>query len=229
MEIVSKPISHPLNRFMAVLPGLLVGGLALALVIGSQLKVPDLVTAEKRLIPPPPQIERFAFGYQEIIADMLWIRALQDFDYCDSEIAKNVCRNNSWLYLMLDAITNLSPNFRIPYAAGSLALTVIITDVDGATKIFEKGIKAFPTDWPMLYRAAYHYLYEVGDKSRAAELLILAGKNGAPPWVFSLAGRLYDDSGKRELAEKLLEQMIADKHDPVIIQRLKDKLDKQKK
>ncbi|MNL60281.1 hypothetical protein D3C87_1840790 [compost metagenome] len=101
--------------------------------------------------------------------------------------------------------------------------------MEGATKIFEKGIKAFPNDWPMLYRAAYHYLYEVGNKTRAAELLILAGKNGAPQWVYSLAGRLYSDSGKRELAEKLLEQMIIEGQDPAIIQRLKDKLDKEKK
>jgi tetratricopeptide (TPR) repeat protein len=126
---------------------------------------------------------------------------------------------------MLDSITNLSPNFRIPYAAGALALTVVITDIDGATKIFDKGVKAFPNDWPLLYRAAYHYLYEVNDKKRAAELLIAAGKNGAPSWVFSLAGRLYSDSGKLDLAKALLEQMIQEKQDPAIIDRVRKKIE----
>ncbi|MNL16533.1 hypothetical protein D3C87_1375830 [compost metagenome] len=86
-------------------------------------------------------------------------------------------------------------------------------------------MKAFPTDWPILYRAAYHYLYEVNDKKRAAELLIEAGKNGAPSWVFSLAGRLYSDTGKLDLAKALLEQMIREKHDPAIIDRVRKKIE----
>lgn len=218
---------HSLNlyqRFASYLPGMVLGAIAMALVATSQLRLPETFTIERQLIPPPPQLERFAFGYQEVIADTLWIRALQDFDYCDSKIAKNVCRNNSWLYLMLDAITNLSPNFRIPYAAGSLALTVVISDIEGATKIFEKGVQKFPNDWPLLYRAAYHFLYEVNDKKRAAELLIQAGKNGAPSWVFSLASRLYSDSGKVDLAKALLEQMIREKQDPVLIERVRQKI-----
>lgn len=213
------------QRLKSYVPGLVLGGLAIALVATSQLRLPKTYTIERQLIPPPPHIERFAFGYQEIIADILWIRALQDFDYCDSRIAENVCRNNSWLFQMLDSVTNLSPNFRIPYAAGALALTVIISDIDGATKIFDKGIKAFPNDWPMLYRAAYHYLYEVNDKKRAAELLIEAGKRGAPPWVFSLASRLYSESGKVDLAKILLQQMIDEKQDPALIERVRKKIE----
>lgn len=219
---------HPSNlyqRFTSYLPGMVLGAVAIALVATSQLRLPETYTIERQLIPPPPHIERFTFGYQEVIADTLWIRALQDFDYCDSKIAENVCRNNSWLFQMLDSITNLSPNFRIPYAAGALALTVLITDVDGATKIFEKGVKAFPHDWPLLYRAAYHYLYEVNDKKRAAELLIEAGKHGAPSWVFSLASRLYTDSGKVDLAKALLAQMILEKQDPTLIERVRKKIE----
>jgi thioredoxin-like negative regulator of GroEL len=100
----------------------------------------------------------------------------------------------------------------------------MITDVDGATKIFDKGIKRFPNYWPMLYSAAYHYLYELNDKKRAAELLIEVGKNGGPPFVFSLAGRLYSDEGQVELAESLLKQMIAEKQDEQFIKRLQDKI-----
>ena len=129
---------------------------------------------------------------------------------------------------MLDATTNLSPHFRIPYAAGGLALTVIISDIEGATKIFDKGVKPFPHDWPILYRAAYHYLYEVHDKKRAADLLTQAGKNGAPPWVFTLAGRLYSDAGDTELAESLLQEMKDTHQDPTLIQRLQDKIDSMK-
>lgn len=204
-------------------PSILLGVFALvtvALTGGNQF---GQVEHQREFIAPPPFIEHMTFGYSEVTADLLWIRAIQDFDYCD-QVEGKVCRNNSWLYQMLNAITELSPNFRVPYAAGALALTVIISDIDGATKIFDKGVKAFPKDWPIAYRAAYHYLYELNDKKRAAELLIQAGENGAPPFVFALAGRLYSDSGHLDLAEVLLAEMKQSEKDPVIIKRLEDKI-----
>lgn len=214
--------------FLQKIPSTLLGIFAfVAVAITSQMNGGYDMT-QKQFIAPPPMIERMTFGYGEVMADLLWIRAVQDFDYCDQQVGENVCRNNSWLYLMLDAITTLSPKFRVPYAAGALALTVIITDIDGATKIFDKGVKAFPNDWPILYRAAYHYMYEVKDNKRAAELLIQAGKNGAPPWVFTLAGRLYSDAGNLELAESVLQDMINTEQDPVLIKRLQDKIQSMK-
>ncbi|WP_373999260.1 hypothetical protein [Bdellovibrio bacteriovorus] len=210
------------------IPSVLLGIFALAVIVFSQFFAASSLKKERALIAPPPNLQHFSFGYSEAMADLFWIRAVQDFDYCDQQIAQNVCRNNSWLYSMLDTITNLAPKFRIPYAAGALALTVIITDVDGATKIFEKGVKEFPNDWRISYRAAYHYLYEVKDNKRAAELLIQAGKNGAPPWVFTLAGRLYSDSGNTELAEALLQEMKDTQQDPTLIKRLQDKIDSMK-
>lgn len=209
-------------------PSLLLGLFAVLAIVISGNQLQTSTAGQRQLVPPPPGIEFMSFGYKEVIADLLWIRAVQDFDYCEQEVAVRVCRSNSWLYQMLDAVTNLSPNFRIPYAAGALALTIIITDVDGATKIFDKGVKAFPNDWPILYRAAYHYMYEVKDNKRAAELLIQAGKNGAPPWVFTLAGRLYSDAGNLELAESVLQDMINTEQDPVLIKRLQDKIQSMK-
>ncbi|KHD89304.1 MAG: hypothetical protein OM95_04020 [Bdellovibrio sp. ArHS] len=206
------------------IPSILLGIFAFTVLILSQLFATSSLKNERALIAPPPQLQHFTFGYSESMADLFWIRAVQDFDYCDQKIAENVCRNNSWLFKMLDTITNLAPKFRTPYAAGALALTVIITDVDGATKIFEKGVKEFPHDWKISYRAAYHYLYEVKNPQRAAELLIQAGKNGAPPWVFTLAGRLYSDAGNTELAEALLQEMKDTQQDPALIKRLEDKI-----
>lgn len=176
------------------------------------------------LIHPLPYMDKLSFGYQEVLADSMWIRSVQDLDYCEEKISQNLCRNQGWLFQMLDTVTNLSPHFRLPYAAGALALTVIISDIDGATKLFEKGVRAFPNDWPILYRAAYHFLYEVKDKKRAAELLIQAGQNGAPSWVFSLAGRLYSDSGHLELAENLLREMEQSQQDPKLIDRIRKKI-----
>lgn len=228
MVFVNSGLKLEKTYLQTKIPRLILGIFALTCIVFSSLKGEQQIKAERFLISPPPMIHRMSFGYAEAIADSLWIRSLQDFDYCDQQIAERVCKNNSWLYKMIDAITELSPKFRIAYAAGALALTVIITDVDGATKIFEKGVKEFPNDWPILYRAAYHYMYEVKDNKRAAELLIQAGQNGAPTWVFTLAGRLYSDAGHLELAESLLQEMKQTNQDPTLIKRLQDKINSMK-
>lgn len=222
MELSSLVFRKVINNLIS--PSIILGLISVTLIWISSLVSPPHQEESQKHLPPPQVIKHLTFGYAEVMADSLWIRSLQDFDYCEMQIQKNICVNNSWLFQMLDAVTNLSPHFRIAYAAGALALTVIISDIEGATKIFDKGVKNFPNDWPILYRAAYHYLYEVKDKKRAAELLIQAGQNGAPPWVFSLAGRLYSDSGNTELAESLLAQMIQTKQDPTLIKRLQDKI-----
>lgn len=226
--MVLNSLLNPIDLNKMKSPSLILGLFAVLTIVLSGNRLRTSTEAQRQLVAPPPGIEHMSFGYKEVMADLLWIRAVQDFDYCDQEIASRVCRNNSWLFQMLDAVTNLSPNFRIPYAAGALALTVIITDIEGATKIFDKGVKAFPNDWPILYRAAYHYMYEVKDNKRAAELLIQAGKNGAPPWVFTLAGRLYSDAGNLELAESVLKDMINTNQDPALIKRLQEKINTMK-
>lgn len=179
---------------------------------------------KKSLLPPPPMLKHIAFGYQEVIADSLWIRAIQDLDYCDQQLAPQICQNNSWLFKMLEAATDLSPHFRIVYSMGAVALSVILTDVDGASQIFNRGAINFPKDWPILYRAAYHFLYEVGDKRRAAELFRAAGDAGAVPWVYNLSARLYAEEYDDKMAEEILAHMISIESNPDLVERLKMKL-----
>lgn len=221
--------SSDLNKFCFAfkIPSLFLGIFSFVLIYFSVINWDRLQGESRDFIAPPPEIEHFVFGFGEVTADMLWIRSVQDFDYCDSNSSS--CKQNSWLFHMLDTVTNLSPHFRIPYAAGGLALTVLASDIEGATKIFDKGVAAFPHDWPIVYRAAYHYMYEVKDNKKAAELLQQAGKHGAPAWVFSLAGRLYADEGSLDLALLVLQEMKESKQDPEVIKRLVKKIESYKK
>jgi len=179
---------------------------------------------QRFLAPPPEHIELFHFGFSESLADSLWLRWIQDSDICQTYLkpvetnevqsAENKDRlwnprykncDNSWSFKMLEAITNLAPLFRMPYLAGGISLSVLTEDYAGATIIFDRGVRRFPEDWTLAYRAAYHYLFDLQNKERAAELLIQAGKHGAPFWVNLLASRLYSDSGQAELGISVLE------------------------
>lgn len=182
-------------------------------------------TADKFLNPPPEFIEYFHFGFKESMADTLWLRWIQDSDYCqtylapavvgthyvgadDERLTKNprhrICEQ-SWGFKMLDATTKLAPKFLMPYEAGGTTLSVLVEDYEGATVIFERGLKEYPKDWNLAYRAAYHFLFDKQDLPRAAQLLVTAGENGAPDWVRSLAARLYEKSGQIELGVTTLE------------------------
>lgn len=177
--------------------------------------------APRELLAPPLDIQYFTFGHRDLLADTFWLRSIQDFDYCENKLKEHLCRGQGWLYQMLDVITNLSPTFRMAYSAGSMALTVIISDIEGASKFFDKAVRQFPDDWILLYKAAYHAIYEEKNPAKAADLVERAAKHGAPEWVYALAGRLYSQSGRAELAEGLARQLEATGGDPAVIAEIR--------
>jgi tetratricopeptide (TPR) repeat protein len=165
---------------------------------------------------PTKEITSFHLGQKETLADALWIRVVQDMDVCGrSDVveqpaaghSKLIC-NNSWVYAMLDRVTDLAPQFRLPYVVGGSLLSILVNDVEGARKIFEKGLVVYPNDWLINYRAAYHYMYELKNYKRAGELYEKAAKNGAPPWVSSLAARMYTKAGQNEIALRVLTETL---------------------
>ena len=197
---------------------------AAILIAASVLWVPAKLQTKQALIAPPPKMEYFSFGYQMPIADNLWIRSIQDFDYCETQIAENQCKNNSWLAEMLDTVTTLAPDYKIAYETGGLALTIIISDYAGASKIFDKGVIMFPYDVKLLFRAAYHAIFEEKKPEKAADLLVRAAKVGGQPWYYSLATKLYTEAGKKDLALEVYKDIQGTDVEPGTLKRIRGKL-----
>lgn len=223
----SRFIPEILRRSPDLKPGLLLFVVGIFLVIVSMLVLDPSRPRPRIPFLAPPQVQHLTFGHREQVADSLWLRAVQDFDYCEQEIAKQTCRSTGWLFRMLDLVTDLAPDFRMPYATGGLALTVLVNDFQGASRIFDKGVARFPKDWPLLSRAAYHALYEEKDKAKAARLLEQAGKAGGPPWYYLLAARLSSDEGNVAFVESLIAGLEAEAApDPLLLKTLKARLEK---
>lgn len=182
-------------------------------------------SSEIKFIGPPVGIEHFSFGYNEVVADLLWMRSLQDFDFCEKKIDNINCTGNSWMFRMIDAITNLSPHFRMPYATGSLSLTVLVNDIKGASVIFDKAVKAFPNDWPILYRASYQALIEEKNNEKAAGLMLRAAQNGGPQWLYEASARLYSEEGKMAVAEGILADLKANNESEELIRNMEKKIE----
>ena len=179
-----------------------------------------------RFFAPPKGLKYLTFGFQEVVADGLWLRFIQDLDRCQNfqpvEDPKQC--HKGWGYTMLLTIHELAPRFRIPMAVGPMSLSVMQNDYEGAGELFVVAANSFPNDWPILYRAAYHFLYEGKDPAKAAEYLSQASKAGGPWWLESLAARMYEKDGQLELALRTLTEYRKGLEDPEYAQKVDERI-----
>ncbi|MFN8790361.1 MAG: hypothetical protein ACK5Y2_02785 [Bdellovibrionales bacterium] len=186
-------------------------------------------TKVKDFVPPPPNIEHFSFGLRHQLADTLWVRAIQDFDYCEEKLAEHLCKGNGWLSKILLAIVRLDPDFYMVYFTGGLSLTVLVSDYEGASQVFDLGVAKFPDQWRLLFAAAYHALYEEKNEKKAADLYLAAAKNGAPEWVFALANRLYQKTGDTQMTDEILSLMKNVIKDEEMLAKIQDRIQNKQK
>ena len=164
---------------------------------------------------PPQAIKHFSFGFAEVYGDILWLRLIQDIDFCSSkkgnpiykETSKYQCREG-WSYKMTDALTELTPRFLSPYLTASSIMSVVMGDKIGAKKIYDKGVQRFPYNWNLLFHAGYHYIWELKDEKRGTELLLQSARNGGPKWLYSLTAKKYREIGKLILAREILQEFL---------------------
>lgn len=176
-------------------------------------------------IAPPLELKYLNIGFATQASDSFWIRAVQDIDYCDKLGDNNTCVGKSWLFNVINLTVELDNKFREAFYYGSLSLTILISDYAGASVIFDKGVVSFPNDWPLLYAAGYHALFEEKDKMKASRLFYRAAEHGAPNWLRLSAGRLASEVGEKEFAEQVLQRLVGLESDPVWVEKLKKKIE----
>tara|TARA_B110001454_G_scaffold219202_1_gene251994 strand:- start:84138 stop:84836 length:699 start_codon:yes stop_codon:yes gene_type:complete len=171
----------------------------------------------------------FSVGLNSQIVDAFWIRFLQELDaYNQMAIAEpHLCpdKTSSWHFHIMNVATDLDGKFYELMVHAPLLVAITIGDSKGASILFDKSVANFPNDWKILYRASYQAQIEERNNKKAAELLYRAGKNGAPRWVMSLAGGLYNEAGSRRMAEQIYSELLADEKDVSVAKRLKQKLE----
>lgn len=227
---------------------LIVVGILWVTVAELQVRAP-VAKVDKKYLKPPAALKEFTFGYNDFLASILWIRLLQNFDYCESgkyseadyvppvaeapdkitgiikrAIKPSKC-NKGWVYSMLDVISEVQPKFELVYDTGAMFLSVVVDDREGARLIFEKGLLLYPNDWQLSYHAGYHYLWEVQEPKRAAELFHQSVQSGAPQWAASLSAALYTQAGQARLAKTILENALRNNPKGADEERIKKRLE----
>jgi len=172
---------------------------------------------------PQAQVLRVAsLGYQGVVADFLWIQAIQAMGE-----KKTTEEAGRWIYRVLDILTTLDPKFVRAYEAGGLALCTLVVLPEESNALLEKGMKYNPDVWQLPFYLGINYYFELGDDAKAAEYVARAARlPAAPAYLSGLAARLYVSAkapqNAVELIASLYEQAADGEVRHVLEQRLKE-------
>jgi hypothetical protein len=155
-------------------------------------------------------MSRLALAYDDLLADLYWIRAVQYFG--GQTLAERARLEQDLLYPLLDIATTLDPYFNIVYRFGAVFLAEGYPDPPGrpdlAIKLLEKGFAANPARWQYLYDAAFVHYWWLRDFRAASEWFTRASRvPGSPEWMPGLAASTLARGGNREGARFIWKQV----------------------
>jgi tetratricopeptide (TPR) repeat protein len=152
----------------------------------------------------PQMLKRLSLGYNGLMADIYWTRAVQYFG------ARHVQRASSYksLYPLLEITTTLDPKLLVAYQFGANFLAPAPPHgagmPDQAVQLVERGIEQNPDQWKLYYELGFIYYMEKRDYAKAADAFERGAKvPGAHPFMKVLAANMAQHAGDAEMARAL--------------------------
>lgn len=137
-----------------------------------------LETARRDLL-PAALLPYTHFGFSVFLADMYWIRTIQDYVAWDNK--------DKFFLEYIRNISTLDPRFEHPYlfAIWTIPSNKDVKRLDDVAEVAEKGMDAIPASWRIPYYLGTQYYLFTKSYSKAKEYLrIAAEKEDAPPGVY---------------------------------------------
>jgi hypothetical protein len=157
-----------------------------------------------------PAMKRAALGYDSLVADLFWIRAVVYFGRQRLSTAKD--KTYDLLFPMLDLVTLLDPRFGVAYRFGAIFLSEQYPAGPGrpdlAIKLLEQGLERDPNRWEYARDIGFVYSWTYRDHKTAADWFQKASEMpNAPLWLKSTAAMTLTHGGDRESARVLWRQL----------------------
>jgi hypothetical protein len=196
----------PRSAITAVFAALLILSMAGAVLLLRRIdRVRAGVTLEEVLyIPSPKVLKRMSLGYNGLVADIYWTRAVQYFG------ARHRARARDYQLLapLLDITTELDPHLIIAYQFGSTFLAQKPPEgagqPDKAVALVERGIQANPGHWKLYYELGFLQYMERHDPAAAARAFERGSQiPGAHPFLKVLAAAMAQHAGETQMARLL--------------------------
>jgi hypothetical protein len=191
--------------------GLAVVVLLIVVSIPIQLKIESIRGDEniitKSLYINSSTLKRLSLGYEELIADIYWIRALQYFSN-----TKSINMVPSELYKYFDMITDLDPKFVNAYRYGGTFLAeppdLGLGEIELGVKLLDKGRLNNPENFRLVLDEAFIYYIYTNNFKRASELFEEASEKESlsemrKASLKGMAALALSKTGNLELSKKI--------------------------
>ena len=155
-------------------------------------------------ISSPKMLKRLSLGYEGLLADIYWTRAVQYFGGHHAAYA----RQFNLLPTLLEITTALDPHLIVAYQFGGNFLAPKPPNgagmPDKAIHLLEYGIRNNPDDWHLFYQLGFIYYMDVKDYAKAAEVFEQGAKvPNAHPFLKILAAQAAQHAGEVQTARML--------------------------
>jgi tetratricopeptide (TPR) repeat protein len=155
-------------------------------------------------ISSPKVLKRMSLGYDGLLADVYWTRAVQYFGN------RHIARASHYKLLapLLELTTALDPQLLVAYQFGANFLAPAPPDgagmPDKAIQLIEFGIQNNPDDWHLYYELGFIYYMQKKDYAGAASAFDRGSKvPNAHPFLKVLAAKMAQHAGDIQMARAL--------------------------
>jgi len=156
------------------------------------------------------QRPEFAFGFRNVLADIVWLQAVQ--------VAGNLKitpAEYDRLYALLNVEADLDPKFEMPYLLGGLVLGESPQHGREALRVFQRGKVTHPSDWRFPFYIGFTHYFSLGDAMAGGRAMAEAARlPGSPTYLPGLASRMLSEAKEPEVALALLEPIVKQESDP---------------
>ncbi len=161
----------------------------------------DATLEEVLYISSPKALKRLSLGYDGLLANIYWTRAVQYFGSKHHVGA----RRFDLLAPLLEITTTLDPHLLVAYEYGANFLAPQPPNGAGmperAIQLEEFGIRNNPDEWRLYYNNGFIHYMELKDYKGAAEAFARGSRvPNAHPFLALLAGRMAEHAGDRQMA-----------------------------
>lgn len=165
---------------------------------------PQATLEDVLFVSSPKVLKRASLGYDGLLADIYWTRAVQYFGGRHHAAATSY----NLLAPLLEITTNLDPHLLPAYQFGASFLAPKPPDgagqPDRAIQLMEYGIQNNPNEWRLYYNLGFVYYMEVKNYSKASDAFERGSKvPEAHPWLKILAAQMAQHAGEYETARML--------------------------
>ena len=180
---------------------------------------PQATLEEVLYLSSPRVLKRASLGYDGLLADIYWTRAVQYFGGRHHAGAQSY----NLLYPLLDITTHLDPQLVVAYQFGASFLAPPPPEGAGqperAIQLMEYGVQNNPNNWKLYYDLGFVYYMNLKDYRKAADAFDRGSKvPDAHPFVRLLAAQMAEHAGDFDTARMMWSATYQNSQDRLIRQ-----------